>query len=914
MGKELAKKVLVIGWDAADWKVINALIKEGKMPTLKYMMENGASGNLATLEPPFSPMLWTSIATGVRPDKHGILGFTEPDPATGSVRPVSSVSRKVKAIWNILTQQGKKTNVIGWWPSHPAEPVNGVCVSNHYSRAAKPIHEEWPMAEGTVHPPELEDVFKELRVHPDELTHEHVLPFIPNANKIDQDTDQGIATMSKILCDAATIQAAATWTIENTEWDFTGVYFDAIDHFCHAFMKYHPPLLPGVDEKRYENYNNVVRAGYMFHDMMLARLLEMVGKDTTVMLLSDHGFHSDHLRPVILPREEPAAPAYEHRDYGILCMMGPGIKKGEKIGGASLLDITPTLLTLFGLPIGKDMDGKPLLQVLEGDVKPELISSWEDVEGECGMHPGELQEDPYAAEQALKQLVELGYIEDPGDDKAVAVERVKLHAEYNLARVYLGSNRAELALPILEKIHENHGENSRFTQRLASCYYTLGKLEECKKTIQVIRDQQRQRKIDANIKINKARVKAQEKLKEQNREPGEQFEEIFRLKDLKDSPALDLLEGNVLLREGKPAKALEKFKTAQLSVADTPKLNIQIGKGYSELKKWPQAEKAFRKALESDYDNPHARHGLSLSLLRQKRYEESIEEALYSVELNYSFPLAHYHLGEALYNIEEYEAAAQAFEVVLALSPNIGKARNWLIDIYTEKLKTPEKIDHREVFDTVDPDSFASKYEAKAAELIEEIEEHSEGEIIIVSGLPRSGTSMMMQMLHKGGLEPFTDAIREADESNPKGYYEHEQIKKLPFDKRKTWLKDADGKVAKVVSHLLFHLPPRYRYKVVFMARPVQDVVISQQKMLARQGKGDGKTYPLGLENSYKQNLMKVEKWDSKHYNVEMLYVDYLDVVDNPRSNAEKVNEFLGGSLDLEAMVSAVDKNLLHNR
>ena len=104
----MAKKVLVIGWDAGDWKVIRPLLEAGKMPTLKKMMEEGVSGNLKTLEPPFSPMLWTSIATGVRPDKHGILGFTEPDPATGSVRPVSSTSRKVKAIWNILTQKGYK--------------------------------------------------------------------------------------------------------------------------------------------------------------------------------------------------------------------------------------------------------------------------------------------------------------------------------------------------------------------------------------------------------------------------------------------------------------------------------------------------------------------------------------------------------------------------------------------------------------------------------------------------------------------------------------------------------------------------------------------------------------------------------------------------------------------------------------
>src|SRR5574344_683708 len=103
-----AKKILLVGWDSADWKMINRLIDEGKMPTMKYLVENGTMGNMATLDPPFSPMLWTSIATGMRPDKHGILGFSEPDPNMHAIRPVSSTSRKVKAIWNILTQKEMK--------------------------------------------------------------------------------------------------------------------------------------------------------------------------------------------------------------------------------------------------------------------------------------------------------------------------------------------------------------------------------------------------------------------------------------------------------------------------------------------------------------------------------------------------------------------------------------------------------------------------------------------------------------------------------------------------------------------------------------------------------------------------------------------------------------------------------------
>ncbi len=117
------RKILLIGWDAADRKIIDKLIDKGEMPALKSLKENGCYGNLLTLDPPFSPMLWTTIATGKLPDKHGILGFTEPMPSGAGIRPVASTSRKVKAIWNILTQEKLKTHVAGWWPSHPAETI-----------------------------------------------------------------------------------------------------------------------------------------------------------------------------------------------------------------------------------------------------------------------------------------------------------------------------------------------------------------------------------------------------------------------------------------------------------------------------------------------------------------------------------------------------------------------------------------------------------------------------------------------------------------------------------------------------------------------------------------------------------------------------------------------------------------------
>ncbi|MGD2084100.1 MAG: alkaline phosphatase family protein, partial [Chromatiales bacterium] len=422
----LTRKLLLVGWDAADWKVIHPLIEAGKMPTLKWLTEQGAIGNLASLDPPLSPIMWTSIATGKTADKHGVVGFTQPRADGQGIQPVLANSRKTKALWNILMQQGLKTHVIGWWPSHPAEQLNGVCVSNFYHRASAAYGKPWPLAPGAVQPERLRDTLAWLRVHPQELTANHILPFAPDAASIDpEDPKQEshrklLNSLAKITAEAATVQAAATWVMDHEPWDFMAVYFDAIDHYSHGFMKFHPPRRPHIPDDLFERWHGVIEGGYRFHDMMLGQLIRQAGADTTILLCSDHGFHPDHLRPTGLP-DEPAGPAAEHRHHGILGMAGPGIARDSLFYGATLLDVCPTVLTLFGLPVGRDMDGKPLVQALDRPVEPQVIDSWDDVEGEAGMLPEPARRDPWAEQEALNQLIALGYVDPPDKDAAKAV-------------------------------------------------------------------------------------------------------------------------------------------------------------------------------------------------------------------------------------------------------------------------------------------------------------------------------------------------------------------------------------------------------------------------------------------------------------------------------------------------------------
>src|SRR5208337_5409555 len=167
-------------------------------------------------------------------------------------------------------------------------------------------------------------------------------------------------------------------------------------------------------------------------------LVELAGPETAIILVSDHGFHSDHLRPRGIP-VEPAGPAVQHRNFGIVVMKGANIKQDERIYGATLLDVTPTILTLFGLPVGADMDGRVLVQAFEQTPEITRIPSWENEPGECGMHPADLRMDPAAAEAVLQQFVALGYIQEPNKDQAKAVEVAVREQQYNLACMYLDS-------------------------------------------------------------------------------------------------------------------------------------------------------------------------------------------------------------------------------------------------------------------------------------------------------------------------------------------------------------------------------------------------------------------------------------------------------------------------------------------
>lgn len=890
--------MLLIGWDAADWEHINPLLEEGLMPTLDGLINRGVMGNLATLQPILSPMLWNSIATGKFPDKHGIHGFIEPDPVNGGARPYSSTSRRCKAIWNILSQSGLRSNVVGWWASHPAEPINGTVVTNAFGGVKFDPQKGWSIPPGTVHPEEKALPLARFKIFPTELTEAHILPFIPDAAKIDQKKEKNLESFAKVLSDNATIQAVATVLMDTEQWDFTAVYFDGIDHFSHSFMTFHPPRLPWVEEEKFNLYKDVVKGAYRFHDMMLERLLQLAGPDTTVLLCSDHGFESGSQRPRGTPRE-PAGPAAWHRQYGIFVLAGPGIKKDERIYGASIIDITPTLLTLLGLPIGEDMDGRPLLEVFEHPPELRTISSWDAVEGDSGMHPEGKTLDRQQAQELMQQFAALGYIENPTADKEKQQESADIEAKYNLARTYLWKNQPELALPLMAEITRRHPWEDRFLLQLVSTYFHGGYIRQAERLL----------------------------------------EKAYDLGETSNVSAL-LLAGRLKLALGQKEEGLKTLLRASEVNPSVPSIHTQLGNTYLRLQRWADAEREFKRTIELDPENAAAFEGLSTSYRHQGLNQETADAALHAVGLLHRLPMAHFNLGVAVARSGEADRAAVAFETALRFNPDMVNAHRYLgalqralgdldkakhhrqevMRLMRRRRPIRAEADRRrdQLFDLPE----IPPAEERAATLLKERpdpkppREDSGKTFVLVSGLPRSGTSLMMQLLVAGGLPAMTDEERAPDIDNPRGYFEWEAIKRIAKEPELLDDSAVEGKAIKCISMLLQKMPDFHHYKVIFMTRPIEEVIESQEKMTTRLGTKGAELDREQLERGMTAHRDEVRRFLKNSANAEYIEIDYPSLIGDPNTHLKQIAEFLGAERlpTPEKMAAAIDPALYRRK
>ncbi|MEN0109268.1 MAG: alkaline phosphatase family protein [Planctomycetota bacterium] len=637
------KRVLLIGWDAADWQMIHPAIERGWMPTLASLMQRGVWGNLATTRPILSPMLWNTIATGKRPREHGVHGFTEPDPDGAGVRPTTSTSRKCKAVWNLLSHYGLRSNVVGWYASHPAEPIDGVMVSNQFEHFRLEGGEPTPPPRASVHPAERSEELAAFRVHPGEIDASAMLPFVPMAAALAQRGERHTKRLGKLqqmLAQTATVHAAATHLMAETDWDFTAVYYEGIDRFGHEFMEFHPPKMDQVDDEDFEAYRGCMAGIYRFHDMMLQTLLDLAGDDTAVLLISDHGYYNDHLRPD--PREGKSGPVEWHRPFGVFAACGPGVAAGARLFGATILDVAPTLLELFGLPAAYDMPGRVLAEVLEETTPLERIESWEEVDGPCGMHPEDLRVDPEEARAALEQLVALGYVEAPGEDAAESIDKTVRSNRFQLIQSLIDAGDHPAAIELLESFGGDEGESAAVQMLLAGSLLAIGDRERARSVLEpmIARDP--------------------------------------------DSPRVRMMLGTLEFSCGDADAALEHLAVVERAEPRLPGLHTKLGSVLIDKGRFDRAIEAFEKALAIDGDSPLALVGRARARLETGDPEGALEDAMLAGELVHQLPRAHYLVGRAHLAMGRPHDAIEALELCVHQAPRMAVAQRALASAYRE--------------------------------------------------------------------------------------------------------------------------------------------------------------------------------------------------------------------------------------
>jgi Type I phosphodiesterase / nucleotide pyrophosphatase len=385
--RPLPTRMLVFGVDGATWDVLQPLVETGRMPHLAGLCRDGLAARLATMKPNLSPILWTTIATGVDPDAHGIHGFTVPIPGSDRVTLPSSNLRRVPAVWNILSAFGQTVGVANWWVTFPAEPVDGFVISDRASLVRKTTYrslfdfpeEDLDAPPREVYPPEL---FLELApllrpsVEIDPALVRRVVDLPPALfDELQAQPSFSRASPLSVLKFAllqdesmaeAGLQALAAYRPEVMLFYSSGL--DAVEHH---FWKYHEPdRFPAlaIPPEEIALYGDVIPRYAMYVDDLLGRFLAAyAGEEVTVVVVSDHGHaaYPDYGTERAHGYGKIASGWHAFGPPGVLVLSGPGVSPAGRLEHPGLLDVAPTLLALRGIPVGDDMQGRVLVEALD---------------------------------------------------------------------------------------------------------------------------------------------------------------------------------------------------------------------------------------------------------------------------------------------------------------------------------------------------------------------------------------------------------------------------------------------------------------------------------------------------------------------------------------------------------------------
>ena len=484
------RRVLLVGWDGADWELLEPLARRGAMPNLDRLMRAGTWGELASITPLLSPLIWTTMATGTGPEEHGILDFVEVDPETGVKVPITGRQRRVPALWNMASAAGMSAAVAGWWATWPAEPVNGVLISDRLFVLLSDTVAEGP--QGTVvYPPALEAEFRRFAERAESETDETavraLLPVSGDAYRAARAARRGMADpidgFRRILVGTRTYFGAALLASANRP-DLVMAYCLGTDEIGHVLAPHLPPPLPGADPGFSETARQGTERYFSAVDRWLGRFLETCPlSECAVLVVSDHGFKWGWREPRVAttrrddrPREfsgvAAATAALWHRPVGVFVLAGSGVTPRGRVGEpASVYDVAPTLTALLGLPAGTGWRGKPL----PGSPAPTQDPvDWVALVPPESYRPAGGSARP--SEEYIAQLKALGYLEGgEGTGQGQGATEGELN---NLGLVHLEAKRyAEAERAFRDSLARNPGYASPH-YNLRRLYFETGRFDE----------------------------------------------------------------------------------------------------------------------------------------------------------------------------------------------------------------------------------------------------------------------------------------------------------------------------------------------------------------------------------------------------------------------------------------------------
>ncbi len=409
--------VIWLGLDGLDWELLDRLATEGRMPNWKRLVAEGSTARLTSYVPALSPVIWTTLATGVGPDVHRVLDFQEVDAATGQKVPISGRSRAVPAIWNVASASGRTVGVVGWWATHPAEEVKGFFVSDH----ASPILFEGMPKQGVAYPASLSAGVEQIAAREGQVTDAELARFvnlpveeIARARAGGGGLENPIVALARILAATRVQSRIARELYDRNLPDLMMLYLEGTDVVGHVFASYVPPRMDCVSEADFARYAHAVDEYYALVDRLIGQWMRRAEEDgATLIVNSDHGFKWGADRSCERGSLNPATAGFWHRLDGVFGAWGAGVKKSPERGHATVFDVEPTVAALLGLPVDRQAEGSPIRAGFGGLAAPPR----KDLAAEVPVRrlASERMSEGEASEYA-KKLMALGYLSggEPG--------------------------------------------------------------------------------------------------------------------------------------------------------------------------------------------------------------------------------------------------------------------------------------------------------------------------------------------------------------------------------------------------------------------------------------------------------------------------------------------------------------------